>query len=65
VVTLLYRAPEILLGSPTYGSAVDVWALGCVLAELSTGRPLFFGDSEVRGPPWGGGVGGASAPVCL
>ena len=35
-----YRAPEILLGLP-YTSAVDMWSLGCILAELHTGRPLF------------------------
>ncbi|KAI3437619.1 hypothetical protein D9Q98_000071 [Chlorella vulgaris] len=47
VVTLLYRAPEILLGSPVYSTPVDVWSLGCVLAELATGEPLFLGDSEI------------------
>lgn len=47
VVTLLYRAPELLLGSQYYSSAVDVWSVGCILAELATGRPLFAGDSEI------------------
>jgi len=47
VVTLWYRAPEILLGSPCYSTPVDVWAAGCVLAELASGLPLFPGDSEV------------------
>ncbi len=59
VVTLLYRAPEILLGVQHYCQAVDVWSLGCVMAELATGEPLFLGDSEVswlsRGRAcWGG-----------
>ena len=48
VVTLLYRAPELLLGSPLYSTPVDLWSCGCVLAELITGTPLFPGDSEVR-----------------
>lgn len=47
--TLLYRAPEVLLGLGAYTPAIDAWSAGCVLAELATGRPLFLGDSEVRG----------------
>jgi len=47
VVTLLYRAPEILLGCTRYTSSVDLWSVGCVLAELVLGMPLFSGDSEV------------------
>lgn len=41
VVTLYYRAPELLLGCGEYGPAVDVWSLGCVAAELLLGRTLF------------------------
>ena len=48
VVTLLYRAPEILLGSPLYSTPVDMWSLGCIFAELVNGQPLFLGDSEAR-----------------
>lgn len=40
-----YRAPEILLGLP-YGPPIDMWSLGCVLAELHTGTPLFPGVDE-------------------
>jgi serine/threonine protein kinase len=40
-----YRAPEVLLGL-SYGFPVDMWSLGCVLAELHTGRPLFAGSCE-------------------
>jgi dual specificity tyrosine-phosphorylation-regulated kinase 2/3/4 len=40
-----YRAPEIMLGI-RYTSAIDVWSLGCILAELFTGFPLFPGESE-------------------
>eukprot|EP01036_Dinobryon_divergens_P026889 gene26889-35583_t len=47
VVTLWYRAPEILLGCKTYGLAVDMWAVGMILAEMVTKRPLFPGDSEI------------------
>ena len=47
VVTLLYRAPEILLGAAIYSTAVDIWSVGCIFAELFLGRPLFQGDSEV------------------
>lgn len=44
VVTLMYRAPEICLGLPTYTPAVDVWSAGCILAEMLTGRILFNGN---------------------
>eukprot|EP01113_Clastostelium_recurvatum_P030689 TRINITY_DN3750_c0_g1_i1.p1 TRINITY_DN3750_c0_g1~~TRINITY_DN3750_c0_g1_i1.p1 ORF type:complete len:300 (+),score=6.40 TRINITY_DN3750_c0_g1_i1:182-1081(+) len=47
VVTLWYRAPEILLGSRTYSTPVDIWSVGCIFAELVTKRPLFPGDSEI------------------
>lgn len=40
-----YRAPEIILGVP-YTYAIDMWSLGCILAELYTGLPLFQGESE-------------------
>lgn len=47
VVTLWYRAPEILLGQKTYAPAVDMWSIGCIFAELVTRRPLWPGDSEI------------------
>ncbi|XP_032312692.1 cyclin-dependent kinase 3 isoform X2 [Camelus ferus] len=47
VVTLWYRAPEILLGSKFYSTAVDVWSIGCIFAEMVTRRALFPGDSEI------------------
>ncbi len=46
VSTRWYRAPEVLLQSSTYGSAVDMWAMGAIMAELFTLRPLFPGSSE-------------------
>ncbi|XP_047402048.1 cyclin-dependent kinase 3 isoform X3 [Sciurus carolinensis] len=47
VVTLWYRAPEILLGSKFYSTAVDVWSIGCIFAEMVTRKALFPGDSEI------------------
>ena len=47
VVTLWYRAPEILLGAKHYSTPVDVWSIGCIFAEMVNGRPLFPGDSEI------------------
>jgi len=47
VVTLWYRAPEILLGAKFYSTSVDTWSLGCIYAEMVTRKPLFPGDSEI------------------
>lgn len=47
VVTLWYRAPEILLGQNKYVTPMDIWSLGCILAEMATGAALFPGDSEI------------------
>lgn len=47
IVTLWYRAPELLLGSKYYSTAVDIWSIGCIFAEMVTGKPLFPGDSEI------------------
>lgn len=47
VVTLWYRAPEILLGSQLYSLPVDIWSTGCIIAEMITKKPLFPGDSEI------------------
>lgn len=46
VATRWYRSPELLIGAP-YGKAVDVWAIGCIMGELSDGQALFPGDSEI------------------
>lgn len=40
-----YRAPEIILGVP-YTNAIDMWSMGCILAELYSGYPLFPGENE-------------------
>lgn len=47
VVTLWYRAPEILLGCKTYALPVDMWSVGTIIAEMATKKPLFPGDSEI------------------
>merc|ERR1719507_1337455 len=44
--TLWYRAPELLYGAKYYGQAVDVWSVGCVIAEMFLRRPLFPGRGE-------------------
>lgn len=47
VVTLWYRAPEVLLGQARYTAALDMWSIGCIFAEMVMKRPLFHGDSEI------------------
>ncbi|QDZ19716.1 dual specificity protein kinase [Chloropicon primus] len=58
VATRWYRAPELLLGPPfendggkivrsAYGPEIDIWAIGCLMAELIDGEPLFAGDSDI------------------
>ena len=47
VVTLWYRAPELLLGTKSYDAAVDMWSVGCIFGELVTREPLLQGDNEV------------------
>jgi len=47
VVTLWYRAPEVLLGSKLYSTPVDMWSIGVIFAEMVNKRPLFPGDSEI------------------
>jgi serine/threonine protein kinase len=46
VVTLWYRAPELLLGSTSYSDTVDMWSMGCVFAEMFLGGVLFPGKDE-------------------
>lgn len=47
VATRWYRAPELLLGSTKYDFSVDVWAIGCIMGELTDGQPLFPGKNEI------------------
>jgi len=50
VVTIWYRAPELLFGARHYSAAVDVWAIGCIFAELMIRRPIFqaMSDSNIE-----------------
>jgi len=47
VITLWYRAPEILLGGRHYSTGVDMWSIGCIFMELVNKRPIWPGDSEI------------------
>ena len=60
VVTRWYRSPELLYGARLYGTGIDIWAVGCIAAELTLGAPFLPGDTdlaqltkifEVRGTP--------------
>jgi serine/threonine protein kinase len=42
-----YRAPELIIGATEYTTAIDVWSVGCVMAELLHGTPIFVGDSGI------------------
>ncbi|TPX39064.1 hypothetical protein SeMB42_g06493 [Synchytrium endobioticum] len=46
VVTLWYRAPDVLLGSKTYSTTIDIWSAGCIMAEMYSGKPLFPGKTN-------------------
>lgn len=46
VVTLWYRAPDVLLGSRNYSTSIDIWSSGCIMGEMFTGRPLFPGKNN-------------------
>jgi len=46
--TLWYRAPELLLGAKWYGTAADMWSVGCIFGELMLRKPMFAGDSEMN-----------------
>jgi serine/threonine protein kinase len=48
VVTQYYRSPEIMLGSKIYTISIDIWAVGCIFAEMFLNKPLFDGESEIE-----------------
>lgn len=50
VATRWYRAPEVMLSFKEYTKAIDMWSVGCILAEMINGRPLFPGRGEPRYP---------------
>ena len=41
-----YKAPELLMGSTNYSTAVDIWSMGCIFAEMLRLEPLFIGNDE-------------------
>lgn len=47
MVTLWYRAPEVLLGATRYSMGVDMWSIGTIFFEMLVKKPLFQGDSEI------------------
>eukprot|EP00520_Triparma_pacifica_P015256 CAMPEP_0118656312 /NCGR_PEP_ID=MMETSP0785-20121206/13426_1 /TAXON_ID=91992 /ORGANISM="Bolidomonas pacifica, Strain CCMP 1866" /LENGTH=357 /DNA_ID=CAMNT_0006549171 /DNA_START=149 /DNA_END=1219 /DNA_ORIENTATION=- len=74
VATRWYRAPEILLGSNHYTKGIDIWSLGCILAEMLANRPLFQGSStmnqlekiiQVTGKPSGEDIDSIKSPFSL
>ena len=48
IATRWYRSPEVLLGTKLYTAAMDMWAVGCIIAEMLTGSPLYRGDSTLQ-----------------
>jgi serine/threonine protein kinase len=47
VLTLWYRAPELILGAEYYSTGIDMWSIGCIFGELFLKKPLFTGDAEI------------------
>ena len=47
ILTLWYRAPEILLGQKEYSTPVDIWSIGLIFFEMAHRKPLFAGDCEI------------------
>ena len=47
VATRWYRSPELLISDPNYGKSADIWAIACILGELTDGQPIFPGDNEM------------------
>lgn len=66
--TLWYMAPEMLLGKPDYDELVDAWSLGCVIAELLTGEPLFVdrmrSTNSSESPACSAALGSTAAAGC-
>lgn len=46
IAPCVYRAPELLLGTKEYSTAIDMWSVGCIMAELLAKEPLFNGKTE-------------------
>lgn len=65
VVTLWYRAPEILLGCKFYSTAVDVWSIGCIFAEMVERGTNMATERPQAGSSRGGGRGGGALSLLL
>lgn len=48
ITTRQYRAPEIIYGSKHYDESIDIWSLGCTIAELLLGQPIFPGTTDIH-----------------
>ena len=48
MATRWYRAPELILSQGTYGPEIDFWSIGCIMGELSDGKPMFPGDNQIN-----------------
>ena len=48
VTCSIYRAPEVLMKSTQYSTAIDMWSVGCILGELLLRAPLFLGEVRPR-----------------
>jgi serine/threonine protein kinase len=48
VTTRWYRAPEVIVGWTSYGAGIDMWAVGCIMAELIARAPLFPGENTMK-----------------
>lgn len=47
IATIWYRAPEVILHNKVYDTEIDIWAAGCIIAEMVKGSPIFVGDSDI------------------
>ncbi len=47
VATRWYRPPELILGRDDYDKSIDIWAIGCVIAEMIDGEPVFGGENDL------------------
>ena len=48
ITTRQYRAPEVIYGSTSYDESIDIWGLGCTIAELLLGQTIFPGTSDIH-----------------
>lgn len=46
-IVFFFRPPELMLGADNYGTSIDMWSVGCILAELLSGKAIFPGKDEI------------------